>query len=79
MDAVGGHHRAAKRSRLLEVAEAVFAARGAGASTEETAREAKAGITTVFRHFPTGRTGQRTLRMGRMQRAPSTETTPTTG
>ncbi|MFD4656566.1 TetR/AcrR family transcriptional regulator [Kitasatospora sp. NPDC058444] len=41
------------RARLLEVAEAVFAERGTGASTEEIAREAKVGIATVFRHFPT--------------------------
>lgn len=41
------------RARLLEVAEAIFAARGTGASTEEVAREAKVGIATVFRHFPT--------------------------
>ena len=41
------------RARLLEVAEAVFAAKGTGASTEEVAREAGVGIGTVFRHFPT--------------------------
>nr|BFD91408.1 TetR/AcrR family transcriptional regulator [Kitasatospora sp. Xyl93] len=41
------------RARLLEVAEAVFTERGTGASTEEIAREAKVGIATVFRHFPT--------------------------
>lgn len=41
------------RARLLEVAEAIFAARGTGASTEEIAREAQVGIATVFRHFPT--------------------------
>ncbi|RKE05086.1 TetR/AcrR family transcriptional regulator [Streptomyces sp. TLI_171] len=33
--------------------EAVFTERGTGASTEEIAREAKVGIATVFRHFPT--------------------------
>ncbi|MFE7526577.1 TetR/AcrR family transcriptional regulator [Kitasatospora sp. NPDC057542] len=41
------------RARLLEVAEAVFTEQGTGASTEEIAREAKVGIATVFRHFPT--------------------------
>jgi AcrR family transcriptional regulator len=41
------------RARLLEVAEAVFASKGIGASTEEIAREAGVGIGTVFRHFPT--------------------------
>ena len=41
------------RERLLEVAEAVFTAKGTGASTEEIAREAGVGIGTVFRHFPT--------------------------
>ncbi|MFC1415545.1 TetR/AcrR family transcriptional regulator [Streptacidiphilus cavernicola] len=41
------------RARLLEVAEAVFAEQGTGASTEEVARRANVGIATVFRHFPT--------------------------
>jgi AcrR family transcriptional regulator len=41
------------RARVLEAAEAVFAARGTTASTEEVAREADVGIGTVFRHFPT--------------------------
>ncbi|QXJ19462.1 TetR family transcriptional regulator [Actinomadura graeca] len=41
------------RARVLAAAEAVFAARGASASTEEVAREAGVGIGTVFRHFPT--------------------------
>jgi AcrR family transcriptional regulator len=41
------------RVRVLKAAEAVFAARGTGASTEEVAREAGVGIGTVFRHFPT--------------------------
>jgi AcrR family transcriptional regulator len=41
------------RARVLEAAEAVFAARGASASTEEIARRAGVGIGTVFRHFPT--------------------------
>jgi AcrR family transcriptional regulator len=41
------------RARVLEAAEAVFAARGASASTGEIAREAGVGIGTVFRHFAT--------------------------
>jgi AcrR family transcriptional regulator len=41
------------RARILEVAEAVFAAQGLSASTEAIAREARVGIGTVFRHFPT--------------------------
>jgi AcrR family transcriptional regulator len=41
------------RARLLEAAEQVFADRGIGASTEEIARQARVGIGTVFRHFPT--------------------------
>jgi AcrR family transcriptional regulator len=41
------------RARILKVAEAVFAAKGASASTEEIALLAGVGIGTVFRHFPT--------------------------
>jgi AcrR family transcriptional regulator len=41
------------RARILEAAEAVFAAKGVAASTEEVARRAGVGIGTVFRHFPT--------------------------
>src|SRR5450759_786701 len=41
------------RARVLEAAEAVFAAEGTSASTEEIARQAGVGIGTVFRHFPT--------------------------
>lgn len=41
------------RGRILEAAEAVFAAKGVAASTEEVARRAGVGIGTVFRHFPT--------------------------
>jgi AcrR family transcriptional regulator len=41
------------RARILEAAEAVFAERGASASTEEVARRAGVAIGTVFRHFPT--------------------------
>jgi AcrR family transcriptional regulator len=41
------------RTRILESAEAVFAAKGPAASTEEIARRAGVGVGTVFRHFPT--------------------------
>ncbi|BCJ40333.1 TetR family transcriptional regulator [Actinoplanes ianthinogenes] len=41
------------RARLLEVAEEVFAERGATVATEEIARAAGVGIGTLFRHFPT--------------------------
>jgi AcrR family transcriptional regulator len=41
------------RERILEAAEAVFAAEGASASTEQIARRAAVGIGTLFRHFPT--------------------------
>lgn len=41
------------RARLLDAAEAVFAAKGTSASTEEVARTAGVGIGTLFRHFPT--------------------------
>ncbi len=41
------------RVRVLEAAEAVFAASGTSASTEEIARQAGVGVGTVFRHFPT--------------------------
>jgi AcrR family transcriptional regulator len=41
------------RDRLLEVAAAVFAANGVGASLEDIARRAGVGIGTLYRHFPT--------------------------
>src|ERR1051326_5156151 len=41
------------RARVLEAAEAVFAAGGTTASTEEVVRQAGVGVGTVFRHFPT--------------------------
>ncbi|MGP4093235.1 TetR/AcrR family transcriptional regulator [Nonomuraea sp. KM90] len=41
------------RERILAAAEAVFAERGASASTEEVAARAGVAIGTVFRHFPT--------------------------
>lgn len=41
------------RARILGAADAVFAAKGPSASTEEIARRANVAIGTVFRHFPT--------------------------
>ena len=41
------------RLRLLEVAKAAFAEKGADASLEEIARRAGVGIGTLYRHFPT--------------------------
>lgn len=41
------------RERLLEVAAAAFASKGADASLEEIARQAGVAIGTLYRHFPT--------------------------
>ena len=41
------------RAKVLDAAEAVFAAHGTTASTEEVAKAAGVGIGTVFRHFST--------------------------
>lgn len=41
------------RLRLMEVAKATFAEKGANASLEEIARAAGVGIGTLYRHFPT--------------------------
>jgi AcrR family transcriptional regulator len=41
------------RARILESAAAVFAEKGASASTEEVAVRAGVAVGTVFRHFPT--------------------------
>ena len=41
------------RVRILQAADAIFAARGPSASTEDVARQAGVAIGTVFRHFPT--------------------------
>lgn len=56
------------RARLLEVADAVFAAKGISASTEEIAREAGVGIGTVFRHFPTKESLLEAVFVGRLRR-----------
>ena len=41
------------RAKVLESAEAVFAARGTAASMDDIARAAGVGIGTLYRHFPT--------------------------
>lgn len=41
------------RARVLDAAEAVFAAAGLSASMEEVARRAGVGVGTIYRHFPT--------------------------
>jgi AcrR family transcriptional regulator len=56
------------RAKLLDVAEAVFAARGAGVSTEEIAREAGVGVGTLFRHFPTKAALLQAVYVGRLER-----------
>jgi AcrR family transcriptional regulator len=60
------------RARLLEVAEAVFATKGIGASTEEIAREAGVGVGTLFRHFPTKEALLEAVFVGRLQRLAET-------
>jgi AcrR family transcriptional regulator len=56
------------RERTLKVAEAVFAEKGTSASTEAIAREAKVGIGTVFRHFPTKEALIEAIVVGRLRR-----------
>lgn len=41
------------RARLVEVAKIVFATQGVTTTLEQIAREAKVGIGTLYRHFPT--------------------------
>jgi AcrR family transcriptional regulator len=56
------------RARVLEAADAVFAAKGTSASTEEVARAAGVGIGTVFRHFPTKEALLEAVLAGRLTR-----------
>lgn len=56
------------RERVLIAADAVFAAHGVTASTEEVARAAGVGIGTVFRHFPTKEALLRAVLVSRLQR-----------
>lgn len=41
------------RSRILEIAQEVFAAEGLSVRVEEIARRAGVGVGTIYRHFPT--------------------------
>jgi AcrR family transcriptional regulator len=56
------------RAALLDAAEAVFAASGPAASTEEVARAAGVGIGTLFRHFPTKEALLEAVYLARLQR-----------
>jgi AcrR family transcriptional regulator len=56
------------QARVLDAAEAVFAAKGTAASTEEIARQAGVGIGTVFRHFPTKEVLLEAVFVGRLRR-----------
>ena len=56
------------QARILDAAEAVFAAKGTAASTEEIARQAGVGIGTVFRHFPTKDALLEAVFFGRLRR-----------
>lgn len=56
------------RARILSAAEAVFAAHGTAASTEEVARVAGVAVGTVFRHFPTKQDLLRAIMKGLLER-----------
>jgi AcrR family transcriptional regulator len=56
------------RALLLDAAEAVFAANGVSASTEEVARAAGVGVGTLFRHFPTKEALLEAVYRGRLRR-----------
>jgi AcrR family transcriptional regulator len=56
------------RARILTEAEAVFAADGLSASTEEIARRAGVGAGTMFRHFPTKNALVEAVVMERLER-----------
>jgi AcrR family transcriptional regulator len=56
------------RARILAEAEAVFAADGLSASTEEIARRAGVGAGTMFRHFPTKNALAEAVIMERLER-----------
>jgi AcrR family transcriptional regulator len=56
------------RAKVLEAAEAVFAAKGVSASTEEVAHAAGVGAGTLFRHFPTKEALLEALYRGRLRR-----------
>ncbi len=56
------------RARVLDAAEAVVAAKGVAASTEEIAQRAGVGVGTVFRHFPTKEALLAAIVAGRLRR-----------
>jgi AcrR family transcriptional regulator len=56
------------RARVLDAAEALFAQKGATASTEDVAKAAGVGIGTVFRHFPTKEALLEAVYLNRLQR-----------
>jgi len=55
------------RRRLLEVAQAVFAAEGLAVPIDEIARRAGLGVGTLYRHFPTKEALFEAIVIGRMQ------------
>jgi len=55
------------RRRLLEVAQAVFAAEGLAVPIDEIARRAGLGVGTLYRHFPTKEALFAAIVIGRMQ------------
>jgi AcrR family transcriptional regulator len=56
------------RIRILVAAEAVFAAKGLSASTDEIARIAGVSVGTLYRHFATKKALEDAVFAGRMQR-----------
>ncbi len=55
------------RLRVLEVAQAVFAAEGLAVPIDEIARRAGLGVGTLYRHFPTKEALFEAIVIGRMQ------------
>jgi len=55
------------RRRVLEVAQAVFAAEGLAVPIDEIARRAGLGVGTLYRHFPTKEALFEAIVVGRMQ------------
>jgi AcrR family transcriptional regulator len=55
------------RQRVLEVAQAVFAAEGLAVPIDEIARRAGLGVGTLYRHFPTKEALFEAIVIGRMQ------------
>jgi len=56
------------RARVLDAADALFADRGTGASTDDVAKAAGVGIGTVFRHFPTKEALLEAVYLNRLER-----------